>query len=123
MATASGLHHYDPERHGLTMTRTGDLRPEVCRACLDQTAILQAPAVFVIAAVLARMARKYGELRSQRYIDMEVGHAAQNLLLQAAVLGLAGVPIGAFHDEPLRRALALPEHEEPRYLVPIGRPR
>ena len=37
-------------------------------------------------------------------------------------LGLGGVPIGAFHEDRIRRALALPEHEEPRYLIAVGRP-
>ncbi len=79
--------------------------------------------MFVITAVYARTAKKYGEVRSRRYVDMEIGHAAQNLLLQAVALGLAGVPIGAFHDDRIARALALPEHEEPRYLIPVGWPR
>ncbi len=54
---------------------------------------------------------------------MEIGHAAQNLLLEAVALGLAGVPIAAFHEDRMRSALGLPEHEEPRYLIPVGRPR
>ena len=121
VATRTGLDHYEPERHALTVTRTGDLRPALCRASLDQTAIRQAPAVFVIAAVQVRTAKQYGEW-SRRYVDMEIGHAAQNLLLQAVALGLGGVPIGAFHEDRIRRTLMLPEQEEPRYLIPVGRP-
>ena len=121
VATTTGLDHYEPEHHALTVARTGDPRPAMCRASLDQTAIRQAPAVFVIAAVYARTAKKYGEW-SQRYVDMEIGHAAQNLLLQAVALDLGGVPIGAFHEDRIRRALTLPEQEEPRYLIPVGRP-
>jgi nitroreductase len=36
-------------------------------------------------------------------------------------LGLAGVPVAAFDPADLKPILALPEHEEPVYLVPIGR--
>ena len=79
--------------------------------------------MFVLAAVFSRTAAKYGEDWSQRYIDMEVGHAAQNLLLQAVALGLGGVPIGAFHENRIHELLYLPEPEQPLYLVPVGRPR
>lgn len=122
LATRTGLHHYDPSRHALEATGARDPRPAMCRAALNQTSIRQAPAVFVIAAVYARTAKQYGEW-SVRYVDMEIGHAAQNLLLQAAALGLAGVPIAAFHEDRICDALRLPDGEEPRYLIPVGRPR
>jgi nitroreductase len=54
---------------------------------------------------------------------MEVGHAAQNLLLEAVALGLGGVPVGAFEDEALQKALPLPVDHRPLYLVPVGHPR
>jgi nitroreductase len=53
---------------------------------------------------------------------MEVGHAAQNLLLEAGALGLGGVPIGAFEDDALQKALTLPVDHRPLYLVPVGHP-
>ena len=56
------------------------------------------------------------------YVHMDVGHAAQNLLLQAEALGLAGVPVAAFDPADLSRILSLPYEEEPVYLVPIGKP-
>ena len=56
------------------------------------------------------------------YVHMDVGHAAQNLLLQAAALGLAGVPVGALDPAALKPVLSVPEEEEIVYLVPIGRP-
>jgi len=123
VAAESGLYHYQPERHSIRVERTDDLRPAICRASLRQDAIREAPAVFVIAGVHARTAKQYGKASSLRYVDMEIGHAAQNLLLQAVALGLGGVPIGAFHEDRVRRLLVLPEVEEPLYLVPIGRSR
>jgi SagB-type dehydrogenase family enzyme len=88
-----------------------------------QEAILQAPAVFVIAAVYRRTARKYGEQRTPRYVHMEVGHSAQNLLLEAVALGLGGVVIGAFNDGEVERVLSLPAEQKPLYLIPVGHPR
>lgn len=123
VATVGGLFHYGPERHELTAVRAGDPRPAMCRAALRQEAVREAPAVFVIAAVHARMDKKYGKTWSRRYVAMEVGHAAQNLLLQAVALGLGGVPVAAFHEDRVRAALALPKNEDPLYLVPVGTPR
>ena len=33
---------------------------------------------------------------------------AQNMLLQAVTLGLGGVPVGAFQDDQVQKALSLP---------------
>jgi SagB-type dehydrogenase family enzyme len=76
--------------------------------------------VFVITAVYRRTAVKYGPERGARYVHIEVGHAAQNLLLEATALGLGSVPIGAFNDAELARVLGLPADHEPLYLIPVG---
>lgn len=122
VATADGVSHYEPRRHQLSRRSDRDLRAAIFRAALAQDVILKAPGVFVITAVYERTACKYGPARSQRYSDLEAGHAAQNLLLQAAALGLGAVPIGAFRDSEIQHALHLPEHERPLYLIPVGHP-
>jgi len=122
VATADGLYHYVPQGHKAIVESRADLRGALWRAGLSQDAIHQAPAVFVITAVYARTEKKYGG-RAERYVKLEAGHAAQNLLLQAVALGLGGVPIGAFYDEQVQSTLSLPSDHEPLYLVPIGHPR
>ncbi len=123
VATASGFYHYEPRGHRLVQLSDRDLRASVRRAALDQEAITQAPAVFVIAAVYERTSRKYGATRTPRYVHMEAGHAAENLLLEAVALGLGGVPIGAFDDDALQNVLALDANCRPLYLIPVGHPR
>jgi SagB-type dehydrogenase family enzyme len=118
---ADGLYHYRPEGHELARLMEGDQRAAVWQAGLKQDALRDAPAVFLFAAVYQRTANKYGE-RAERYVKLEAGHAAQNLLLQAVALGLGGVPIGAFYDEQLQAALSLPEDHEPLYLLAVGYP-
>jgi nitroreductase len=54
---------------------------------------------------------------------MEVGHAAQNVYLQAVALDLGTVMVGAFRDRPLARVLQLPEGVEPMGVMPVGKPR
>ena len=123
VATASGFYHYEPHKHRLTRHLERDLRPDIHRPALMQEAILQAPVVIVIAAVYERTAQKYGEQRTPRYVHMEAGHSAQNLLLEAVALGLGGVLIGAFNDREVERVLSLPADQKPLYLIPVGHPR
>jgi len=122
VATAGGLYHYVPARHALVVVGGSDVRQALVEAALRQEAVSQAPAVFVIAAVYERTAAKYGAERSPRYVHLEAGHAAQNILLQAVTLGLGAVPIGAFDDEAIQEAMGLPAEEQPLYLIPVGRP-
>jgi SagB-type dehydrogenase family enzyme len=122
LLTADGVFHYEPERHRLRALSQGDPREAAFRAALEQEPVRRAPAVFVVAAVYARTLQKYGNERSPRYVHMEAGHAAQNLLLEAAALGLGAVPIGAFHDQELQEALGLPADHQPLYLIPVGHP-
>ncbi len=121
VATVDGLDHYEPGEHSLDRIVEGDLRPAIRSASLDQACITSAPAVFVFTAVYERTCGEYGG-RGRMYVHMDVGHAAQNLLLQAASLGLAGVPVAAFDPADLKRALSIQGDEEVVYLVPIGRP-
>jgi SagB-type dehydrogenase family enzyme len=123
LATAEGFHHYEPRQHRLRRLVERDLHSSLYKAALEQDAVREAPAVFVIAAVYQRTARKYGESRSPRYVHLEAGHAAQNLLLQAVALGLGAVPLGAFHDGQVQKALGFPAELVPLYLVPVGRTR
>ena len=75
----------------------------------------------MITAVYQRTERKYGE-RAPRYVHMEVGHAAQNVYLQAGALGLGTTMVGAFDDEALARELELVAQEKPLALLPVGPP-
>jgi SagB-type dehydrogenase family enzyme len=117
-----GVFHYRQKDHQLVRIMNRDLRAGLAEAALGQDCIRAAPAVFVIAAVYERVSRKYGG-RAERYVKMEAGHAAQNLLLQAVSLGLGAVPVGAFQDDRVQKALNLPADHLPLYLIPAGRKR
>jgi SagB-type dehydrogenase family enzyme len=120
--TAERVARYVPSEHALVDHLEGDRRSDVVDASFDQDWLADAPLLVMVTAVEARTAERYGEDRAGRYVLIEVGHAAQNLLLQASALGLAGTPVGAFDADALSRALALPEEHVPLYLVPIGHP-
>jgi len=117
-----GVYRYDPLAHRLLLESEGDARPAVVKATHRQAWVADASVIVVLAAVYERTERKYGE-RAARYVHMEVGHAAQNVYLQAGALGLGTTMVGAFDDEKLARALGLPAQHCPLGLLPIGKPR
>lgn len=123
VATPDGVFHYRPEGHHLALLSSEDVRTGLYQAAVRQGWVREAAAVFVLTAVFERTAQKYGVERSPRYVHMEAGHAAQNLLLEAAALRLGAVPVGAFEDEKIQGVLGLPTNHEPLYLIPVGHPR
>ena len=118
---STGTYHYDPRRQQLKRVIEGDKRSELQGAAWGQRAVGSAPAVFVFTGFYERTSGKYGK-RATRYVDMEAGHACQNLLLQAVALNLGGVPVGAFRDASVAEVLKLDRNESPLYLVPVGYP-
>ncbi len=121
VVTAEGCYRYDAGRHLLVHHIGRDLRAGLFRAALSQPFMRQAGALFVFAAVPRRTEVKYGPDLAPRYVDMEIGHAAQNMLLQAVALGLGAVPVGAFHEDRVRDLMCLTEGHEPLYIVAVGR--
>jgi SagB-type dehydrogenase family enzyme len=117
---SAGIYKYLSRDHALLRTVGGDLRADLCRAALNQRSIANAPAILLFSTVNERITKVYGE-RGIRYLYMELGHAAQNVCLQAVALGLGTVVIGAFHDPEVKAIAALPEEEHPAYVIAVGR--
>lgn len=119
LVTKDGLYRYLAENHKLDVVSDKDLRNALCASSLGQDAITQAPANIVICANYLRVTKKYGQ-RGIRYTDIEAGHVAQNIHLQAVALGLSSVPIGAFGDAQVKNTLSLSPDTEPLYIIPVG---
>ncbi|MFA6431363.1 MAG: SagB/ThcOx family dehydrogenase [Candidatus Margulisiibacteriota bacterium] len=116
---SDGVFKYIPDGHKIIQTSTEDKRPSLVRASLGQAYIGEAPLVIVIAGNFRITEAKYGQ-RAYRYINMEVGHVAENIALQAVALGLSNVNVGAFWDDVVAKVLELPETQDPFYIIPIG---
>lgn len=115
-----GLYRYNPQTHALEPgAAQGDLRAAIARASLHQSWMAEAPVMVVIAAVYQRCMARYGN-RGVQYTHMEVGHAGQNLFLQAEALGLSCGIVGAFEDQGLSQVLKLPKNHEPLLVMPVG---
>ena len=122
VVTTQGVYHYLPEGHRLQPHLSGNRMSQLAQACLGQQCVEQAAANFVITAVYERTAGKYGG-RAQRYVDIEVGAAGENLYLQAVALDLGAVMVGAFQDEAVTDTLQLPTDYAPVLVIPVGHPR
>jgi SagB-type dehydrogenase family enzyme len=116
----AGIYKYNYRDHTLAQSVRSDKRNELSQAALNQRSIARAPAVLLVCAVYERVTRTYGE-RGHRYVFMEIGHAAQNVCLQAVALGLGTVVIGAFRDNEVKLIANLAADEEPTYFIPVGR--
>lgn len=115
-----GVYKYRPVDHEIARVRDGDVRKELAAAALGQSWVEQGAAALVFSAVYERTTRRYGE-RGIRYVHMEVGHAGQNVHLQAVSLGLGTVVVGAFDDDRVRRIVGMPDGEHPLYIMPVGK--
>lgn len=116
-----GVYRYEPERHALRSMASGDRREPLARAALGQSWVAAAPAALVIAAEYSRTTGKYGE-RGRRYVHMEVGHAAQNVYLQAEALGMGTTMVGAFDERQVADVVGMASSEAAMGILPIGIP-
>jgi len=116
-----GVYHYNIDNHSLTVHYKGDVRLELAEAALGEKLIYEAPVDIIICAVYGRTLMRYDD-RGERYVHIEVGHAGQNIYLQATALGLATVALGAFNDEQVREVLRLDKQYKPLYIMPVGSP-
>jgi SagB-type dehydrogenase family enzyme len=82
--------------------------------------ITEAPVSIVFSAVYERTSSRYGKRGEDRYVCMDLGHAAQNTYLQATAMGLGTCAVGAFEDDQLQEVLKLPNNEKILYLMPVG---
>ncbi len=118
----AGVYQYRPAGHELAPVASGDRVAQLIGTAVRQAWIAEAPAVFVFAADYERTAPRYRE-RTERYVSMEVGFAAQNLYLEAAALGLGTTFAGSFQDSTLAKVVGLPDAQRPLGIMPVGKPR
>lgn len=117
---SDGIYKYKPNEHELERIKEGDKRAELCIAALGQPWVKDSAIALVFSAVYERTTQKYGE-RGIRYVHMEVGHAAQNVYLQAVSLNLGTVVVGAFQDDAVKLITNMADDEDPLYIMPVGK--
>jgi SagB-type dehydrogenase family enzyme len=115
------FYHYSPEEHTINKLRSGDLREGLTKKSTRQAFVKTGAFIVIIAADYSRITDRYGDERGRKYVHMEVGHASQNIHLQAESLDLGTVVIGAFDPTAISSFLDLPDNIEPLYLMPLGK--
>ena len=117
---SAGIYRYDCHHHRLMLQREGDYRAKLSESALGQSSITNGAINIILTAIYERTTQRYGD-RGIRYVHIEAGHIAQNILLQAVALDLGSVPVGAFNDNKVLKRLDLPKNEIPLYILPIGK--
>ncbi len=116
----SSHYRYQVLAHRLVAMTAAQCRSSV-ELSLKHNHVTGASAVFLLWADFTRPSLgKYGE-KAYRLALLEAGHLAQNLLVVATAIGLAGVPICGFDDEQLAFDAGLAYPEQPIvYAVAVG---
>jgi SagB-type dehydrogenase family enzyme len=117
---SKGIYKYRSQKHELIKIVEGDKRFELASAALGQDWVRDGAVVLVFSAVYERTMKKYRQ-RGIRYVHIEVGHAAQNVYLQAVSLQLGTTFVGAFYDEEVKQVLNMPDNEQPLGIMPVGK--
>ncbi len=117
-----GLHHYDPEDAELDVLRPGDEVDRLATLVIQPELVRDAAAVVLVTATFLRSVFKYGE-RGYRFVLLEAGHLAQNVVLTATSLGLAAAPVGGYLDADVDRYLGFDGvRESTVYVILLGQP-
>jgi len=117
----AGLYHYDPFANHLARLAQRDLSRDLVEITFTPE-LAQAGLALILTGISLKNRVKYGE-RGYRFLLLEAGHIAQNVLLTAHALGLGAVTIGGFVDDELNRLVGVDGVDEfGLYLIAAGRP-
>lgn len=114
-----GVYRYQAATHRLQLVSEGQWQHALADAAWQQDWIAKAPVILIYTAAVKRTSRKYGA-RAWQYIFIEVGHAAQNVVIAAQALGLGSAVAGAFDAARVRRLCRLKKGEKAVYFQTVG---
>ena len=136
----SGVYQYSPKGHNLTVVTQGKIDEYYNATASFEAWIKTAPAIFVITGDLSSMNQmpsiqmpRNQTSRNQtpgnqivgrdlsRWVYIEAGAAAENLLLQVVSLDLASTYTAGFNANKTEELLGLPIGEVPIGVLPVGR--
>jgi SagB-type dehydrogenase family enzyme len=121
VAINDGLFVYSPQNHSLEQVLNRDIRNSLAEAALNQKVIADAACDIIIAGSARELMSRF-QNESRKYMILEAGHAAQNILLQAVGLKLGSVPIGGFDVNRVRNLCQMGRDMEPLYIISVGYP-
>ncbi len=117
----AGVHHYDPIGDLLEHI-DAEARLTALANATSMDELAAATTMLVLTAIPARSRLKYGE-RAYRFMLLEAGHVAQNVLLAAEQLGLSACAVGGFVDDEVDAVIGIDGVDEiSLYLIALGNP-
>ena len=119
VAMAEGFFEYVANGNKLMKISGEDLRSKLSA----QPPFSQAPVVLLFAGDFERALAKYGPEKGPRFVSLEAGHQAQDVLLQVTAMGLGAVPVGGFDPKDVNKVASLPGQVSAVYMMPIGHPK
>jgi SagB-type dehydrogenase family enzyme len=111
---AEGVYRYQPVGHKLVKILDGDYRVQLTWPAAGPY-FVEGGAIYMIFTGV------YNRIGVEKWVHMELGHATQNVYLQAVALGLGTVVCGGINSDYIREILELPENEQQLYSMPVGR--
>ena len=103
---SAGLYRYDGITHSLQLLREGNYQADLIRGTYLADSVPTSGLCILMAANFARSKFKYGE-RAYRFVLLEAGHIAQNILLTVEGLGHSAFPIGGYIDDELNELIGV----------------
>lgn len=117
----SGMYHYDPRTHSVSLLKEGLFRDDVARMCIGQRRPGSGSCTFLISAVFERYMYRYRHPRAYRNLLINVSEFAHCYILLATALGLSTFMTPALQDEQADALLGVNGYQEaPLYVVAIG---
>jgi SagB-type dehydrogenase family enzyme len=122
--TKDGVFRYLPQGHKLLQVFAEDKRGVLAATSAfgpnssGQPSVRNAPLVMVICANAGKMLRFAAN--AEKWIDIEAGHAGENVHLQAVAMGLGSVTVGGINPAEAIKVLGSPANEAVIYAIPIG---
>jgi len=117
-----GIYRYLAWKHALLAhLLLKDVKNRVTAGALGQTMVNESAVTFIWAAVVERMAWRYGQ-RGYRYLYLDAGHVCQNLYLAAETVACGTCAIAAFADDDLNDLLGFQQTEQfTIYMATVGK--
>jgi SagB-type dehydrogenase family enzyme len=118
----AGVYHYSPQAHNLTTISLGNKISDLFNSSMVGREDWRkgSPAVFIITGVFERTNKVPGQDLS-RFVYIEAGTSAENLLLEVVSLGLGSTYTAGFDENKTKEYLGLSLGEEPIGVLPVGR--
>ncbi|TXH04398.1 MAG: SagB/ThcOx family dehydrogenase [Candidatus Moraniibacteriota bacterium] len=107
----AGIYHYGVREHALEPVTFDAISQNELASYARQEWLSEAVGMICISAVFGRMTKKYGS-RGYRYVLLEAGHVAQNMILSGTENGINMIPVGGANEVDFERRIGLTNSNE-----------